>query len=411
MPRRPALVAALASLLLALPGLADPVPAPVSPQGGAINPGANLPVPDWVKPGVRLVYYSGSHSRDSGRGANLVPDPNGPIRDDQGNRYSWAKNVGGPSTGNTAGHGYTVHDILEVKDGRVTVRTNNYVVMGAIGQAPPIATNATTTVYDAATGGGAWMHPQTLQARTGKFSGPYQTITGQNYQAIIIGDKQHHQTYDVKSGLLLGELLVSQSNIGNTVDPDGTINPRSRSSAAVVSFVSFRQLDPAFAAAGQMPTFVRPGLTLQYQGGIGASQAIGGYNTPPSPFSVTLTVDRVNQGVAHCTSVSQFPGLGAPPAREPKTAMAYGSYWAPTAMLQGLRAGQTLDEDPALMTRTVVRHAGPDQQGRNVVTLHTANPSFDGYQTYDRNTGVLLDALLVNHTTNQYTRLTLQNMR
>ncbi|MEM7680912.1 MAG: hypothetical protein AAF288_03055 [Planctomycetota bacterium] len=406
----------LAGLLSAAPALAPasaqptptPVPAPVSP-GGAIQPGANLPVPDWVKPGVRLTYYTGSRSADSGRGGNLVRNPNGTIEDDQGNKYSWAKDVGGPSTGNSAGHGYTVHDILEVNHGRVTVRTVNYLVAGALGQTTPNAMSASTTVYDAATGGGAWMHPQVLQQRTGKFSGPYQTITGQDYQAIILGDKQHHQTYDVRSGLLLGELLVSEGTIGNTVGPDGSIHPRSRSNAAVVSFISFRQLDPAMVTPGELPPIVRPGLKLNYQGGIGMSQAIGGFNTPPSPFTVELTVDRVDQGVAHCNIVSAFPGMGAPPARESKTAMAYGSYWAPTAMLQGLRTGQVLDQDATLMTRTVVQHAGPDPQGRDIVTLHSANRVFESYQTFDRKTGLVLDALLVNHETNQYTRVTLQN--
>jgi hypothetical protein len=299
-----------------------PTTPPETGPGGLLNdPGAQvakLYVPDWIKPGVRLVYTSGSSQESS--------DPTKP-----------------PS----AAVGWTRFDVVAVTDTHVLMVQSSYLDRGAGGPtyaaSSPLRVNAMEVIGGAA----LWTSPEAMEAmRTHPeftvLEGPMQ-INGNTYETIsytrMTADMASRKIFDKGTGLKLAEQLGSGPS-QRTGDPTGF----HRQVNSQMQFQTFRQV-PLPWLEGAAPEWSKTATTMRYQG----SQTLTQVNGPPISLPFTFDVKFSERGDqwAVGTATMQMQGQQAQSQPIITGVGRVGAYWMSPESLASMRPG-ALDQDPAL---------------------------------------------------------------
>ncbi len=207
-----------------------PQPGPVpGPNPGPVGPGGQLPpnfpgqpqnngqAAAWVKPGVRLTFWSGS-ATISGAATVLVPDDEGNWKTPDGRKYSAQENPG------AGGAGYMQLTIASVNNGQAVVDARNFLINPENQAVTSI--NSTGYVVPAGQGGEYWGDPRAMaQLQAGNqgsgvriFKGPY-TLGQKQYNVVRVTTQTQtgytQYTYDLDTGIMvsMGSCSVGQSQM------------------------------------------------------------------------------------------------------------------------------------------------------------------------------------------------------
>lgn len=370
--------------------------------------------PEWVKPGARITYWLGSGSFSSVGSGLFKQDPNGNIKDTDGNTYSRQDH-----SGNIASAGYLIYTVRGLTDdGRVVLAMETY-GLGAGHGAVPIGVQILRV--DAGTGNGIWSDPEKLAdvrpSTEGAMSvlvGPWQ-LDQRVYNAVTFAMPGTHNTYDRKTGMLIAgsQKSTTTGKAGFELSPDKTaLTPKSgtRTHSVIKHFKGFRTQNLPWLEAPP-PQWVRKGTRLEYRktswielGGARPIPAVDGFTTK--------VLDTGNGWVLTEMTLHTVSGQRLPkPIVGESTQTSNGGSWINPAVLQKLQPGQVLDEDPLVRSKTVVANVGQAPDGRRIVEFMTRAEGFNFSSVYDLNTGAMLMSHLLDKTTNFHTRHELVGMQ
>jgi len=383
--------------------------APADPNATGPMVGDQARPPDWVQPGARIVFYTASATLAAANAGEpvLVPDPNGPYVGPDGRRY---RSETGDAT--ASGQGYIVADILLLDGPYVFVRNTIYTIPGMSG--PAMLSGSHTDRADAATAGGAYMHPATL-ANLQPQTTPEMTIAhgahqiGQaSYDAVAIQNRGSISFFDKRSGLRIKHSMKTQKSIGSRtiggMDDDlRTTGPAVRTSLSQMELRRFRMRQMPWIT----PTPAPPGLpqtrSILYRGGQVVTVPGG---IPPVNLPMTLKTEflELGNGWARIRNTSQVSGApGMPPqvntAEEFVVFGSLGSFWMHPAVLGQMRDGQVLDQEPIVGSSTTANLV-QGAEGRTLVAITDDAPGYTSRATYDQQSGLLVRAEQTNKALN-----------
>lgn len=364
-------------------------------------PGLTLttPAPDWIKPGLRLTYYTMSGTLPNGP-HEYKADRNGNWVDKQGNRYV-RKDV--PATGS---NGLFQFNVVAMDQQRSAIQMLFYLYEG-LNTAEPQQKLETGYVASSSTGGDLWIHPEGLKTLVQKHSGQpapgpgqqgiwvsttQKTIDQATYNAVIIAMVSQSGSkkvwfYDSASGVLLYSSEIAVVNPVNIkkqqLNPDGS----------VVKFTTFKG-----SRMLQLPWMGQPGpnwlaraSNFQYNGTFQVTVP----GSPATPFPVNLGIVVKERGPDwlrfDVTFNNQAPGVKSElTSRVSGNSMLCGS-WIPSSALGVLQTGQVLDTDSFTHVTTQVGYA--DAQ---YLMLVANSPRQQIQYTYRRHDGLLVKILFTD---------------
>jgi hypothetical protein len=295
-------------------------PAPAVPS--PLTPGVEekLKVPDFIKPGARLVYKTASRMVTSDRP---------------------------PYT--TATGGMYAYDVVAVTDSRVYLAVGHYMDDGQGGQELITVVPQITRQADVVGAGALWITKELLAQLGG---GKEQTVEatghvgldGRKYEADSLtwrgGETVRRTVWDRGTGLLLSR----QSATGRGVEFE-------RPNSDVTLFVGYRAVKLPWAG-GEAPGWSRTVRRMQYQGGESYRMpGLAPYSTPVEwtvefgerVGGATLGRWTLTQAVWQQQPVSQSAEFATAPAGRGE------QFWLPPQLLATLETG-VLDQDPSLGT-------------------------------------------------------------
>jgi hypothetical protein len=368
------------------------VPIPV-PRG--------TPHPAWVKPGVRLTYYSAISFTNFGE-EYYYRDDLGEWVDTQGRRYS-KKEAGGPNEHGAAGHGYTQVTVVSTDRAASVLEVRAFNFSSYTG--PPVVINAGAVVAAPGTGGDWWIHPQVLrQIPDSQGDGvriirmPYK-LKNRVYQAIrfqcdgtrVSGDQwvdigggvidptrkksRHVYVYDLASGVL--------------IHTNHAVNTRDGLMLSHASFEGMRTVKVPWAGA-RVPDSIGRLASVDYS----TLQLIPTAGGPPATRSGWGRLSMLGRGpdwVLHklgvdLGTVGNMPAAGnLGEIRGVSGSVQYGGIWVPPQALALLQPGQVLDQDPLTQFEVRVENVAGD----HVVLAEVGKLQRTDF-TYDRTTGLLM---------------------
>ncbi len=420
----------LATAAVALAGLG------VTPaQPGALgdnNPWVTLlpalrtaPAPGWLRPGMRLTYYSASASIQHDR--NVLNPDESCDPDKPGYKYKpeddedcfekdgkWYRRI--PNTGRSSGHGFTEVNVvaLDQRVAVVDVRSLNL----SEGTGPAVTLGNWGSLELPGAGADWWLNPQVLRGAAG-LSAPHLNVRqvryplrGRQYNAIWFNlssrGRQAH-VYDVDTGVLL------HTSTSSTAPPTG-VHAKGETPGGATLLSQNTLLGtrtPVIPwALSPAPDWVRQVSVLRYEGSHTA-HATGG-----DPISLPFSTMFQRQAVGvnwvlylQTTPQNDAMGMPAPPAQGYRVfgSAQFGGLWIPPQGVPPLRQGQVLDDDPVTKTRVSVGSVGRTPQGADVVTI-TEEGAGQRYDfVYDRASGMLLHFSWTNNVLR--TRILLQLTR
>ncbi len=388
----------LVLVLLAAPLLSSV--AQVAPPAAPPPPVA----PDWVKPGARITYWTGTISLEGTRETIYVLDPQGDIYDDVGNRYRIEddRSKGGGFGRNVGGHGFLQMDIVAVTDREVCLVLRAYVMTDV--DSPPVLSMISASRVDRATGGGLWGHPAVFRkmrsTRDQKvLRGPYR-LGGRTYDSVVLSTGRLARVHDSESGLMIVERLTGQSQRG-WVWQNGFFYPAPpRSSGCLTLFRGFRQMRVPWSGH-RLPEAARKVNRLIYQGGTTVSMPGSGEMTIPA--TMTLARQAAGDTWVQYEQIFYQPPFRIQPEQRTVTPQisgtgTVGGWWLPPADLAKLKAGTEIDRDPSIGSTTMVQSAGVVPDGRYLVTIRETAARYTAQWTYDRALGVLAQYQLIHPT-------------
>ncbi len=332
----------------------------------AADPGANvgkLFVPDYIKPGVRLVYSSGSSQE--------MDDPTKPV---------------------SAGTGLTRWDVIAVTDTHVLMVQSTYLdrPAGRVYMASNVvAVNAMQVIG----GTSLWTSPEAMEAMRTRgdlqvAEGPME-IDGVTYDAVtftkIDTQTAMRQFFDKGTGLKLAEQL-GQGPPQRGGDPTGF----NRKINSQMQFQTYREIELPWLGAKD-PEWAQKVTAMHYRGGQTMTQP----NGPPLtlPFTYSVRFDQRGDGWALGKATIQFQGQ-SPSTTPTLTGRArVGAYWMSPAALAEMKPG-IIDRDESLgSTLSYGVHEG--NMGRLGV-LTDEGPGYRMVYGYDLNDGALMYAMQHN---------------
>jgi len=394
---------------------AAPAPATPGATGAPVNPGVvgalvgdQAKPPEWVKPGVRIVYYSASATLAAANANQpvLVKDPNGDYTAPDGTKYRTESGDAGSS-----GHGYFIADVLLVDGPHIFVDTKMYVIDGVSG--PATLAGGQTVRYDGATGAGLWVHPNELATLKPQLDpefkilhGPHQ-IGDARYETVAMGTPKNMTWYDKRSGLRIMQSMKTQSTVGmkamGTTTP-GELRPTGAAVATSLAHQELRQFrmrPMPWTKPTPPPAWMQQTRSVSYRGG--QSLTLAG-TTVTMPMEMTMELLELGDGWARTRttlSVRQHPQV--PP--QTNTVEGYGvigavgTIWMDPAVLGQLQDGQVLDREPTVGSiLTARRSRGPD--GRGHVAITEDGPGFRASNTYDVQSGFMLSSEVLDKAMN-----------
>ena len=357
----------------------------------------NLTAPDWVKPGVKITFWTGSATiQDQAGQTTLKPDPNGDLVDSSGQHYSQSSVAGG-----SGAVGFTQIDIIGVSKDIVVMQSSNFLHDGSI-QAPALMSVTPFTCHPS--GCEWWIHPTALKMMAAQggfaFAGKWST-NGQVRDVIAVRDGAGSTIYDAESGILLSWSNQAKNTGTETYYDPATqtsqVRAKSGSTLAVSQFRSVRTTYRSELAGMPLPSAAlsfkgieaRVSRTMDMQTGMG-----------PSPLEdTTVRIEPVlNAGnwLVLKLSLLSMSTSGMPvPMEQPRsmllisTPAVIGSTFLPTGFLAGLKEGQVLDRDPLTGYTVSVSQIGRGGNGRQVVAIASGGRTEQTTYYYDRESGLM----------------------
>jgi hypothetical protein len=326
-----------------------------------------LPTPLSIQESLQLNYY--------GSAGEI---PNADYDKWAGNDGEWDYNAA-PS-----GHGYTQVDVAAISGSVAALRVQAWQYSNWTG--PLIAVRGGQSGLICYAGGGDWwIHPQILaqlqETQTDDFAilKVNQLIAGASYQAIriqrVLPESRQAAVYDLQTGLLLFKNEAVQTGHSTY--------------ASQMYYRGSRQLIPV-GGGDRIPSWLKPGLTLDYQGTYTA-QVLGNV-----PFSLPLNAQAQIQLAGdrwfyydQTTTLASINGM--PPTVEKASLVGGGNLYIAPSTLQHLQAGTLLDKDPITQAQLAVAETGNTVTLRLTVgTISSTEFSFDaasglmtGFRSWD----------------------------
>jgi hypothetical protein len=398
-------------------------PKPDNPNGYAIdtNNSALLiypdlrtaPAPQWVKPGLRLTYYSASATIPQSYVGGLVQDPSGKWVDpNTGKSYRME------GAASASGHGFSQLDVIAMTDDAVVLDLRALGIEGVDGPVRPISAAGLTTLPGAAADW--WVNPDVLNKSVDNLNGPGMRsmrttykAAGNEYNAVWVstqtGSGSTSYVIDTDGGMLLHNATCTASAGGTTNINGVPTNVGGSTSLGQTTFVGMRQIHaPWFGmrmprSLGQLRQMVFDGQSRMTMEGTSADIPmrvivdITGRGPDFIQFKKTVKTDtrgslfQQQDNISLCVSGSnQLLPLCIPPRA-----------------LAQLRNGQKIDQDPITKITTFVSFIGQDPSGNNVVTLSefiNDNAMRSDY-VYDASSGVLCAVQMTDPTLHTQTSL------
>jgi hypothetical protein len=334
------------------------------------------PAPDWVKPGLRLSYYSASATIPQSYVGGLVQDPDGKWVDPKtGKSYRME------GAASASGHGYSQLDVISLTDDAVVLDLRALGIEGVDGPVRPISASGLTTLPGAAADW--WVNPDVLNQTVDNLNGSGMRsvrttykAAGQDFDAVWVstqtGNGSISYVIDLTGGMLLHNATCTSSGPTGTTNLNGVpTNVGGSTSLGQTTFVGMRQIHTPWERS-PMPRSLNGVRQLVYDGqtrmtveGVSADipmraiVEITGRGPDFIQFKKTVKTDtrgsimQQPDAVSSCVSgMHQLLPLCIPPQS-----------------LGQLRNGQVLDKDPVTKVNTFVSFIGQDTSGNNVVTL------------------------------------------
>jgi len=374
-----------------LPGVPAPPLASVLPLLPAVS------APGWVRPGVRVSYYSAVANVLTSNERFILDEDGDWIGQTTGNRYRREELYG------AAGHGVTQFDVLSVDAQAVALQVNSWQFSMYDG---PLVPNGQAPWVGPASGGDWYLHPSVLAGMANRRGGgvtilrmPY-TIQGVTYEALRIQQESEQATfarvYDLADGVLL-------ASFGAVTSQQGTLF-----SQAI--YIGVRRMDLPWLGRA-LPSWVSTGRTLTYTG-TKSWEAIRAGTVLTAEVTLRMRIEQTNPTAFAYDrkTTTRVPGY---PAQSTNETLASGlgeptSLVLPPGALAGLRRGHVIDDDPITGIRVEVTGVGR-QGGRDVVELRVRNRGYSATMTYHTDSGRMLgySDLVVSEETRQYSDLRL----
>lgn len=413
------LAVALLMVALLLTPSADAQPRPDRTGGQGQTPQAQPVVPDWVVPGARITEYGAvaQHTKrnrtrdnrwreederarqrdiDSGMSMDEV-ERRARQREEQRASDRRLYNTG------TGGYSFIQYDVVAVTDVGVLMQTRLYAIP-PLGGPPELSGNITTQLVDHATGGGIWMHPDTIEATPNSraedggpvvYRGEY-TIGEHTFDAIFVvtagGEYTRRQVFDCETGMQL-----YQSELTDTADIrshayselsgyrvaelpwNGTTFTEQVQGLSKLTYdgaivTVAEQLPPDLQFGNERIPDVRQEIEIELAFQVTSDLFIGSNTT----FEVDMP-RRQNQTQEKQDVISPNDRLGL---------------YIDPAVLSQLEAGQVLDQDPAVgYTIRVTDVYQVDSVTLVEITEVGRNNSYTAVSTYDASVGLLVAAV------------------
>jgi hypothetical protein len=359
------------------------------------------PAPGWLRPGMRLNYYS-AIAIVPGIDEYWEADPNGNWVDPKTGKHYKKVTPGRPGDdelGRTgAGHGYTQVNVVAMDQQRVVLEVRAYGYPKYKGPLALISASSEVTIPGF--GQDWWANPAVLQrARNGFYGGlavlRMNHITGGQSIPVLRIQFEGSTTSDQFTG------MGGRSRIGKLKARDvrayelnsGALYFASTSGASVKGITytectlkSSRRV-PVPWAGQPAPSWLNQTRVLNYQGTLNVPY---GARPVSAPISASFTVMQRGRDWAQFLFKSALAG---PIPSMPQTSQArlvtgsaqFGGLWVPPNALQALRSGQVLDRDPV----TGVTVSVGKVEANTVVISETNSIQRIDY-AYQRSSGLML---------------------
>ena len=344
---------------------------------------AHAPAPAWVKPGLRLTYYTGVASV-RGNGLDWKLDKDGRFVDPQGNHWS------GDEKQSIGGHGYIQYDIVALDSGQVALQQSSYLLNL---QEPLSLLSRQGLLGPPGTGGDLWVAPTLLKrlpdgmhAGFQIYRAPYRIGNTTRGSVWIHQDSRSgsfQYIYDSATGVLLHYSSAGKPQNGPVLGPN-----ESENTSNVLLFQSTlaeqRMLKLPWMG-DDIADWTAHLSTLRYQG-VSATGSPG-VGSPPIRQSVSeiITPQSHSRRWAFFTTTFQSGGLSHQVPLVGGSAQ-IGALWIAPQTLSHLQPGQEIDRDP--ITRAVTRVGRSSQAEGTVISEVGATYQLDFH--YDLATGHLI---------------------
>lgn len=317
---------------------------PPGPMGDMM--GGQLQLPDWVTPGLRVVY----------QGMASTEAPPTPVH----------HRPGDPLPTGSAAFSRIVFDVHLVADAKLFGSMSSLLQLGTnqnqhvlAGGQDFVATQQDVMV----TGAGFFIHPSaltTMQSGEGTevVRGPY-PINGQQVQAVTITirgqDFVSQRVYEVESGLMLAE-----RNASGPLRRGEQHNEFNRQSHNASYFLGMRQIDGPWRQ-GAWPEWTQRVEEIRFQGQMTSTMAGFSHSMP---FQSTVKITERGPNWARGTNEMHMTvdGMGPQTSQEPFALAqgAIGGYWISPQALANTPPG-VIDRDPH--TGSVLSYQRQGHQG------------------------------------------------
>jgi hypothetical protein len=369
------------------------------PAVGDLRGLQTAPAPKWLRPGIRLTYYS-ALANVPGTDEFWEANENGNWIDRRTGQRYFKRRPSSDTAG--SGHGYTQVNVVSMDGRQVVLEVRAYSFPKY--QGPLALVSASSEVTILGFGQDWWANPEVLQgARNGSFGGltvlrMNHALDGRTYPALRIqfegtrpvaltgigGEmrpgklkSRHVLVYGIKSGVLLTASTSGASSHGITYTECSLKNSRHV---------------PVPWAGMAAPAWVNRVRELKYTGSLHVPY---GARQVSAPLSVSFSLLRRGRDWGQFQLESSLAG---PIPSMPKTSTAnvvtgsaqFGGLWVPPAGLRALRVGQVLDQDPLTGVEVTV-----SSMNESSVVISEINTVQRMDYTYRRSDGLLV----------QYTRV------
>jgi len=337
--------------------------------------------PDWVKPGVRVTYYSAS-ATVPGSPASLVPGEGGSktwVNQQTGQKYTLRENAGGSA------EAYNQHTVYAVTPDRIVFSSEALLLTR--GMPTGVTTTASGASFATPTQGvEIWMPPAALRQMPERLPDPRRGQVGVSRLEYRLGDRVYDavrvselsadastrafRTYDLDTGLLLHVAMATRMRPRMTA-PGADGRPGQGMGDVMLidqQLVNLRQTSlPGIGQAAPPHLADRTAATLRM------SQSLRMPEAPAMPPQV----QQVRASLAF-----DGPMMTVTINGQQQRSVTGGAYIDPRELAQ-LRPGQVLDDDPVTGVRTRVVATEP-----GLVGIQRVNPLETETSIYDARTGV-----------------------
>jgi membrane-associated protease RseP (regulator of RpoE activity) len=355
--------------------------------------------PTWVKPSLRLTWYSAAASIPGGRIGALVEDEHGQWQDPGGKSFRTE------DAASASGHGYSQLDVAALHDDVAAVEFKMLMIDGVQGPVRLATSNGALTTPGAC--GDWWVNPIVLNKQMEALGNggpgvrvvrtPYQA-GGRTYNAVWTNTKTDNGSIsyvvDTDTGLVL-HIGTAAYSASSPVSFNGVSqNVGGRTDLGQTTFLGMRQLQVPWSGA-DLPQSIANVRRLRYEGTYTTTVPSAGSISWPYAVNVNVTGRGRDFLQLQKATTIQY-GNGAPPQESTADGVSGSGQFTPLAIppehLARLRQGQELDRDPITKIALVVNFIGRDQRGNDIVALtETAGQGTQRTDyVYERASGLLL---------------------